>query len=163
MELDGGPVDFLVITGDVAQGRSSAGDLERNYDCAAEVIRSLAFHIWSEDDGGKFLRQDWKRRTIIIPGNHDYASMNELETQHGESHRASAGGRPAAKEGSAMAKFTYYINFVRRHPELHLAEKAICMHRSRGVGRRSPGNIISDMFLTSAQTSSWFGASVLFA
>ena len=114
LELDGGPVDFLVITGDVAQGRSSAGDLERNYDCAAEVIRSLAFHIWSENDGGKFLRQDWKRRTIIIPGNHDYASMNELETQHGESHRASAGGRPAAKEGSAMAKFTYYINFVRK-------------------------------------------------
>ena len=40
--------------------------------------------------------------------------MNELETQHGENHRVSAGGKPAAKEGSVMAKFTYYINFVRK-------------------------------------------------
>ena len=115
LKLDAGSFDFLVITGDVAQGRSSAGDLERHYDCAAEVIRALAFHMWSDTDGGEqVLHQDWKRRTIIIPGNHDYASMNELETQHGENHRASEGGRPAAKEGSAMAKFTYYINFVRK-------------------------------------------------
>lgn len=115
LKLEDGPFDFLVITGDVAQGRSAAGDLERHYDCAAEVIRALAFRMWSEIEGGEqILRQDWKRRTIIIPGNHDYASMNELETQHGENHRASAGGRPAAKEGSAMTKFTYYINFVRK-------------------------------------------------
>lgn len=109
------PFDFLVITGDVAQGRSAAGDLEIHYDLAAEVIRALAFRMWSEMEGNEaVLRQDWKRRTIVIPGNHDYASMNELETQHGESHRTSAGGRPAAKEGSTMVKFTYYINFVRK-------------------------------------------------
>lgn len=39
LKLEDGPFDFLVITGDVAQGRSAAGDLERHYDCAAEVIR----------------------------------------------------------------------------------------------------------------------------
>lgn len=111
--------DFIAITGDVAQGRCAAGDLEENYRCAAQVIRELAFQIWShpaERRGGKarVLDQDWKKRLLIIPGNHDYASMNELETQHDETHRASAGGRPAAKEGSPMAKFTYYINFLRQ-------------------------------------------------
>lgn len=114
------PVDFIAITGDVAQGRCSAGDLEANYDCAAKVIRELAFQIWQREsvhrDTGTacVLGQDWKKRVLIIPGNHDYASMNELETQHDETHRASAGGRPAAKEGSPMAKFTYYINFLRQ-------------------------------------------------
>lgn len=108
------PFDFLVITGDVIQGRLAAGDLEAHYHYAAKVIRALAFRIWGETRNAEtVLPQDWKRRTIIIPGNHDYASMNELETQHGESQRASEGGRPAAQEGSAMAKFTYYIDFIR--------------------------------------------------
>lgn len=117
------PFDFLVITGDVVQGRLAAGDLEQNYECAAKVIRALAMRMWGEDqDGKKVLCQDWKRRTIVIPGNHDYASMNELETQHGENHRASESGRPAAQEGSAMAKFTYYINFVRKLLDIESGE-----------------------------------------
>ena len=107
--------DFMVITGDVAQGRCSAGDLEANYRYAADVIRTLAFKIWATRRGEEtILEQDWTKRLIIIPGNHDYASMNELETQHDETHRASISGRPAATEGSAMAKFTYYINFLRQ-------------------------------------------------
>lgn len=122
-ESDPGPFDFLVITGDVIQGRYAAGGLERHYDCAAQVIRALAFRMWGETlNGETVLRQDWKRRTIIIPGNHDYASMNELETQHGESHRASGGGKPADQEGSAMAKFTYYINFVRKLLDVEIGD-----------------------------------------
>lgn len=123
LKLEDAPFDFLVITGDVAQGRHAAGDLEKHYDCAAKVIRAMAFRLWSEErDGKRFLRQDWKRRTIIIPGNHDYASMNELETQHGESRRTSLGGRPASQEGSAMAKFTYYINFIRKLLDIEVGE-----------------------------------------
>lgn len=123
LKLKDGPFDFLVITGDVVQGRYAAGDLEQNYDYAAEVIRALAMRMWGEEQNGeKLLRQDWKRRTIIIPGNHDYASMNELETQHGESHRVSESGKPAAQEGSAMAKFTYYINFVRKLLNIEVGE-----------------------------------------
>lgn len=123
LKLEDGPFDFLVITGDVVQGRYAAGDLEQNYDHAAEVIRALAMRMWGEDqDGERVLRQDWKRRTIVIPGNHDYASMNELETQHGENHRVSESGRPATKEGSAMAKFTYYINFVRKLLDIEIGE-----------------------------------------
>lgn len=111
-----GKFDFMVITGDVAQGRCSAGELEINYLSAAQVIRALAFRIWAvpRRENELVLEQDWKKRLIIIPGNHDYASMNELETQHDETHRASISGRPAATEGSAMAKFTYYINFLRQ-------------------------------------------------
>lgn len=123
LKLKDTPFDFLVITGDVVQGRYAAGDLEENYSYAAQVIRVLAMRMWGEDQNEKrVLRQDWKRRTIVIPGNHDYASMNELETQHGENHRASESGRPAAQEGSAMAKFTYYINFVRKLLDIEIGE-----------------------------------------
>lgn len=123
LKLEDAPFDFLVITGDVVQGRYAAGDLEQNYDHAAEVIRALAMRIWGEDqDGKQVLSQDWKRRTIVIPGNHDYASMNELETQHGENHRVSESGKPATQEGSAMAKFTYYINFVRKLLDIEIGE-----------------------------------------
>lgn len=123
LKLEKGPFDFLVITGDVVQGRYAAGDLEQNYDCAAEVIRTLAMRMWGEEQDGKnILHQDWKRRTIVIPGNHDYASMNELETQHGENHRISESGKPATQEGSAMAKFTYYINFVRKLLDIEIGD-----------------------------------------
>lgn len=123
LKLNDAPFDFLVITGDVVQGRYAAGDLEKNYNYAAMVIQALAMRMWGEyQDGKRVLCQDWKRRTIVIPGNHDYASMNELETQHGENHRASESGRPAAQEGSAMAKFTYYINFVRKLLDIEIGE-----------------------------------------
>lgn len=123
LKLEDAPFDFLVITGDVVQGRYAARDLEQNYDRAAGVIRALAMRMWGKDqDGKRVLHQDWKRRTIIIPGNHDYASMNELETQHGENHRVSESGKPAAQEGSAMAKFTYYINFVRKLLDIEIGE-----------------------------------------
>lgn len=114
------PIDLIVITGDVAQGQSTATDMEVNYKKAEEVIRSLAQRLWGNTSKGfQNIRFDWKKRIIIIPGNHDYASMNELLVVH--RNRATFNGEPAREEGSPMIKYTYYIDFVRRLLDLDIS------------------------------------------
>ncbi len=116
---DGAPIDFLVITGDVAQGRGVASGLEENYEMAAQILRNLAFQlwkqpVWGEGEGEARLSQTWVNRTLITTGNHDYASMNELETMRDPVSRRTSGGRPSIQEGSAMVKFPYYADFLRK-------------------------------------------------
>lgn len=113
-------IDLIVITGDVAQGKSTAMDMEGNYKKAEEVIRCLARKIWSDPKNPKAMRFDWKKRIIIIPGNHDYASMNELLVVH--KNRATFNGEPAREEGSPMIKYTYYIDFLRRLLDLDISD-----------------------------------------
>lgn len=105
--------DLAVITGDVIQGRCSAGEMEENYRVAEKLLFTLAKRLWSYD-GGKRLRADWKKRFVIIPGNHDYAAMNELEVVRQKGARNSSAGRAAGKEGGPMVKFAYYIHFLSR-------------------------------------------------
>ena len=69
---------MVLITGDVIQGRHSASSLEKNYEAAKRFLRKLAYQIWQVDK--THVRSDWRKRIVIIPGNHDYASMNELES-----------------------------------------------------------------------------------
>jgi hypothetical protein len=110
-------IDLLLITGDVAQGKNSAGEMEKNYGAATEIIKEIAIKIW-----GRYahLRQDWKKRIVIVPGNHDYATMNELETI--TKKRSSSSGIPASNEGDTMAKFAYFINFVRELLDIDVDE-----------------------------------------
>ena len=104
-------VDLLVITGDVIQSSNSAGIMEDRYRQAARFIRQIAARLWS--NGEDLVRTDWSKRIIIVPGNHDYATMNELQSMSlpGEP-RATGLGYPARKEGGTMVKFAYYIKFL---------------------------------------------------
>ncbi len=104
--------DLVLITGDIVQGNNTAIDLERNYQEAGKVIKAIARVLWSQkcSDGRMVLRADWKKRIIIIPGNHDYAAMNELTATH--TLRATNGGTPVMKDGSPMSRFSYFIQFL---------------------------------------------------
>lgn len=101
--------DLLIISGDVIQGNGTANELEENYKLASDIIIKIARIIWSENDK---LRNDWQKRIIIIPGNHDYAMMNELSAV--QVNRKLQYGYASTFEGSIMAKFTYYIDFIRK-------------------------------------------------
>ncbi|MFI3250210.1 MAG: metallophosphoesterase [Eubacteriales bacterium] len=115
-------IDFLAITGDVVQGRDAASGLEENYKKAGEIIRNIAFQLWKknlwQDVNGTpsddRLSQSWILRTLITTGNHDYATMNELESLRDRESRSTTGGRPASTEGSAMVKFGYFADFMRK-------------------------------------------------
>lgn len=112
--------DLILITGDVVQGRNAASDMEANYEKAAHVIRELAVKLWFNHNEIKDQIFDWKKRIIIIPGNHDYASMNELKAAH--INRTTSTGVPAEEEGSPMVKFGYFINFLQRLLDVDMAE-----------------------------------------
>ncbi|MDD3403511.1 MAG: metallophosphoesterase [Hespellia sp.] len=111
--------DLIVITGDVAQGSGTAKDMELNYQKAAEVIKTLVKQIWTDKDT-KMIKSDWQKRVIIIPGNHDYASMNELEVVH--RNRMTYNGSPTKYDGSTMIKFSYYIDFLCELLDLNMSE-----------------------------------------
>ena len=112
-ELKKGKPELMVVTGDVVQGNGSGTDLEDNYKCAEEILTRIAETIWIEKNqynGREELCADWRKRIIIIPGNHDYASMNELVAS--SSLRATTMGTPSHHDGSPMSKYTYYIQFL---------------------------------------------------
>lgn len=113
--------DLILITGDVVQGKNAASDMEINYEKAAVVIRELVNKLWIENPEAKEKIYDWKKRIIIIPGNHDYASMNELKASH--INRATTAGLPADEEGSPMVKFGYFINFLQQLLDINMSEQ----------------------------------------
>lgn len=61
-----------------------------------------------------------KSGIVIIPENHDYASMNELEVISENGSRATGVGRPSKKEGGPMVKFTYYEEFLCELPDVDI-------------------------------------------
>ena len=108
-------VDLLAITGDVIQGDNTAGTMEDRYRQAARFIRQIAAKLWSTsgENGEKLVRTDWFKRIIIVPGNHDYATMNDLKSMAlPDEPRATALGYATQKEGGTMVKFAYYIKFL---------------------------------------------------
>ena len=104
--------DLLVITGDIISGASNAKRAEENYDAAKTIIREIVLDVFSSFINGKrYLIQDWNKRIVIIPGNHDYASMNELEGM--QRFRKLIAGYPSTQNVSTMAKYAYYLDFMR--------------------------------------------------
>ena len=105
--------DLLLITGDVITGGYSAAQIIESYDAAQIVIRKLVRLIWkikSDTTCAKeFIHADWKKRIIISVGNHDYASMNELEAKN--KHRTTTSGTPNTIS-NVMAKHSYFIYFI---------------------------------------------------
>lgn len=142
--------DLVVITGDIVQGQVSAGELEEHYLLAHKLLQKLAYQLWPYADKNR-IHSDWRKRIIIIPGNHDYASMNELEVISPKGTRSTGTGRPAQKEGGPMVKFAYYIHFIRRLLGTDLEEQVngwlnsvrcydrmglnfVCLNTSAGAG-----------------------------
>ena len=107
--LNGIKPDLLLITGDVITGGYDAVSINQNYDAAREFINELAFILWG-DAKGKTIRSDWNKRIQITTGNHDYASMNELQARN--KRRATISGEPITTIGTTMVKYSYFMNFM---------------------------------------------------
>ena len=108
-----GQPDLLLITGDVIYGKYSAAGLQSTYENAEKTIKLIARALWrvSGDKDEKYVRSDWNKRILISVGNHDYASMNELEATN--SKRITTAGKPGAL-GDVMIKHSYFVQFMHR-------------------------------------------------
>ena len=111
LQLDNNKPDLLLITGDVITGDYKASVLKKSYEKAEHTIKHIVRKIWSEKSeyGEDYIRSDWKKRILISTGNHDYASMNELEAHN--LLRITTSGTPGAL-GDTMIKYSYFVNFI---------------------------------------------------
>ena len=110
--LDDRKVDLLAVTGDLIDGHdASAPKAEQNYQNVAKLLDRIVQELWKDEEG--YMPHDWKRRVMIITGNHDYASMNQFQAVL--RHRALAAGMPVDGESGTMSKFAYYIDFLIRY------------------------------------------------
>ena len=107
-EFNGKKPDLLLITGDVILGNYSAAGLQDTYDNALKVIKEIAATLWKEEEN---IRSDWNKRILISVGNHDYASMNELEATNKK--RITTSGKPG-ELGDVMIKHSYFVHFIHR-------------------------------------------------
>jgi predicted MPP superfamily phosphohydrolase len=118
--------DLVLITGDIINGRGSAAEVAQNYEYAGKIVKRIAqivFRYTEKDRNGKgweYLPPDWQKRIVIVTGNHDYASMNELQTHTGG--RMTTVGEPASGEGGTMAKFAYFTDFLRQTLHVDIGE-----------------------------------------
>ncbi len=63
-------IDFIVITGDAINAGNSSNEILNNYIEALKNIEIIAKSI---------LGNIWRKRLIVIPGNHDYGMISELK------------------------------------------------------------------------------------
>ena len=106
---DYGPIDLLAISGDLVEAKySNASQIQENYDCVKVLLREIVTLLWDRGDGR--ISFDWRRRMLIVPGNHDFAAMNLAKTVF--RYRAIAATVPAPGGNKIMAKFAYYLDFM---------------------------------------------------
>lgn len=102
-----GKIDLLAVTGDIVLASRHASDAQAKYHRIGQLLQNIAISLWSTD---QILPHDWKRRIMIVTGNHDYAAMNDVSVETGGRRIKNAG--PAGHSGGTMSKFTYYIEFL---------------------------------------------------
>ena len=104
-----GKVDLLAISGDLIEARySNTSQIQENYDFLKDLLREIVAILW--DRGDERISFDWKRRIVIVPGNHDFAAVNLFKTVF--RNRAVAANVPSLGKNKIMAKFSYYLDFL---------------------------------------------------
>ncbi len=144
-------VDLLAITGDIVNASEDASGAEINYKVAESVLRLIAKRLWGIDAGDNttILPHDWRRRILIIPGNHDYSSMSDVVVE-AESRKIKA-AFPASRSSSLMSKFTYYIEFIARFLDVPIDD--LVEHELNEIRHYRNLNLRVDMFNSVAQTN----------
>lgn len=96
-------IDLLVVTGDLVQATGNADTIAKRYEMCKKALIKLAKRLF---------KYEWRDRVLIVPGNHDYASMNEVIADN--SGRAFSGAKAPGLTDivNPRVKFAYYLGFV---------------------------------------------------
>lgn len=108
-------MDLIAVTGDLIDCADNAFEAQCRYQIVQKVLATIAIQLWGQNEGNGFrLPHDWKRRILVVPGNHDYTAMNDvsIELDTKEDTRRIKAGFPAHRSGGTMSKLTYYIEFM---------------------------------------------------
>ena len=108
-----GNLELLAVTGDIVHASHHASDAQAKYRRVGQMLQKIAVHLWATapgDGSARILSHDWKRRVMIVTGNHDYTAMNDVVVETGS--RKIKNALPAGDSGGTMSKFTYYIEFL---------------------------------------------------
>ncbi len=95
--------DLLVVTGDLVQADGNANTIANRYELCKKELIKLAKHLF---------KYEWRDRVLIIPGNHDYASMNEVIADNAGRAFLGAKAPSITDVVNPRVKFAYYLGFV---------------------------------------------------
>ena len=107
-----GKIELLAVTGDIVNASQHASEAQAKYRRIGRFLQRVATHLWATelDSGARILSHDWKRRIMVVTGNHDYTAMSDVLVETGA--REIKNALPARDSGGTMSKFTYYIEFL---------------------------------------------------
>ena len=108
-----GKIELLAVTGDIVNASQHASDAQAKYRRIGRFLQEAAIHLWAAPSGSsgvQILSHDWKRRIMVVTGNHDYTAMSDVLVETGA--REIKNALPAGDSGGTMSKFTYYIEFL---------------------------------------------------
>jgi len=95
--------DLLVVTGDLVQANGNADTIAKRYELCKKELIKLAKRLFE---------YEWRDRVLIVPGNHDYASMNEAIANNSGRAFINASAPSIIDEVNPRVKFAYYLGFV---------------------------------------------------
>ena len=95
--------DLIAITGDIIYVADQAIVLENRYNDFSKTLKQLLANKYEDE---------WDERILIVPGNHDYSSMNEGISQNVARSFIATTPPSILSETNANIKFAYYLNFA---------------------------------------------------
>lgn len=96
-------IDLLVVTGDLVQADGNADTISKRYEMCKKELIKLAKRLF---------KYEWRDRVLIVPGNHDYASMNEVIADNAGRAFSGAKAPGITDVVNPRVKFAYYLGFV---------------------------------------------------
>lgn len=95
--------DIITITGDIVNAAFQAIDIDKRYMDFYEAFKLLLANIYGDE---------WDNRILLVPGNHDYSSMNEGISRIDARNLKVIVPPSILSEANASIKFAYYLNFA---------------------------------------------------
>lgn len=95
--------DVIVITGDIINGADQANQIDERYTKFFDAFKIILSQVYGDE---------WDNRVLIVPGNHDYSSMNEGISSNVARNLRVTVPPSILSEANASIKFAYYLNFA---------------------------------------------------
>lgn len=118
--------ELLIVTGDIINYCISGQDMLLRYNKIDDLFQKLLIKVYQDE---------WKERIIFVPGNHDYASMNEIIAKSENRELTGAFVPSTISKSSVGVKYSYYLDFIENY-RLNISRKELIYNNLNYLEKR---------------------------